>query len=437
MEGGNPNDVIIKINKILAGAKPLLLPSPNAGCIHKVPHEIRKLNEDAYTPKVVSIGPFHRGNEKLLKMEEHKIMFCRGFIERSEKMNLESFVSCVQELEPQVRASYSDEIKLSEEELVMVIFVDSCFILEFLLQIFFAAKFHGPVFLPRRLVNSIYYDLFLLENQVPFFVLEKLYNLAFPSTLSSSGNPTYPSMLLLSLCILPETIISVDKLLELCKSGITGVFHFTDLYRKLILRSSQFFQPSASECSREGKVPHLYSATELNELGVKFKVNEKSKCILDLELSSFRTLRIPSIKVDDNTEVVLRNLLAFEQCHCVDEAYLTDYIIFFDFLINTDKDVDLMIKEGIIENWLGDSNAVAQMFNSLGVNIMYPDFNEKYSRIFERLNTFCARPCVQKFATLKRDYCNTAWQAAATFAAIFLLILTVIQTVFAVLQGVH
>ncbi|RYR00435.1 hypothetical protein Ahy_B07g088553 [Arachis hypogaea] len=178
------------------------------------------------------------------------------------------------------------------------------------------------------------------------------------------------------------------------------------------------------------------SATELKEAGVKFEVKKASQCLLDLQLSG-HTLRIPFFRVEDITEVIVRNLLAFEQCHCINESYLADYIAVLDFLINTDKDVDLLIKNGIIENWLGDSNAVAKMFNDLGVNIMYPDFNVQYSLIFQRLNAFCARPWNKKVATLRRDYCNTPWKMVASIAGIFLLVLTVVQTVFSILQGVH
>ncbi|XLT64684.1 hypothetical protein HN873_021123 [Arachis hypogaea] len=77
------------------------------------------------------------------------------------------------------------------------------------------------------------------------------------------------------------------------------------------------------------------------------------------------------------------------------------------------------------------------MFNGLAVNILTPDFNEKYSHIFQRLNAFCARPWNKKVATLRRDYCNTPWKTVASIAGIFLLVLTVVQTVFSILQGVH
>ncbi|XP_025608607.1 UPF0481 protein At3g47200 isoform X2 [Arachis hypogaea] len=402
---------------MLEEAQPLLT---DECYIHRVPHYIRKTNEDAYTPKVVSIGPFHHGNEKLLKMEYHKRLYCRQFIERSEPKNLETFVSYVQEVEAEVRGCYSDDIKLSKEEHVMVILVDCCFILEFLFKSHFHQwSRHDVSFLLPQLLTHLKYDLLLIENQVPFFVLDKLYTLAFPSTLN-------PPLVTFTPYILPDDIFSGNN-------DVGRIVHFTDLARKHLLLSSAL---SISKCSRKAHVTHLASATKLRDAGVKFKVNEDSKGLLDLELSD-HTLRIPPVTVDDSTEVVLRNLLAFEQCHCIDESYLNDYICVIDFLIDTDKDVDLLIKKGIIKNWLGDSNAVAKMFNGLGVSILTSDFNTKYICILEELNDFCQKSWNQKKASLKRDYCNTQWRTLASIAGIVLLLLTIVQTVFSILQVVH
>ncbi|QHO26777.1 hypothetical protein S83_021721 [Arachis hypogaea] len=257
----NPNGLAMKIKAMLEKAEPLFT---DKCCIYRVPHEIRKINEDAYTPKVVSIGPFHHEDPKLLKMENQKRIYCRHFIERSDTKNLESFVSCVQELEPEVRSCYSDEIKLSEEEHVMVILVDCCFILELLLRYHFKWwPSHDAMILRRRLVSYIHYDLLLLENQVPFFILEKLYNLAFPSTLNS-GNPSHPSLLSLTLLyIVPSDSIISGSDLGIFLSNVGRISHFTDLSRKLLLISSHLFQPSSSTRSRGAKLTHIYSATKL------------------------------------------------------------------------------------------------------------------------------------------------------------------------------
>ncbi|XP_057723326.1 UPF0481 protein At3g47200-like [Arachis stenosperma] len=375
-------------------------------------------------------------------MEGPKRIFCRQFIERSITNNLESFVSCVQELEPTVRSCYSDNIKLTEEEHVMVILVDCCFILEFLLKFHFGSTHHDAIILPQNLKSPIAYDLLLLENQVPFFVLEKLYNLAFDS-------PPFPLLglafyIVLYSIIIPNNILfghiqalSIEnEIAHFIESNEDEIAHFIDLSRKFLLTSSRLLQPSASGCLREPEFPHIYSATELSEAGIKFKVNKNSKCMLDLEFSG-HCLRVPSISVTAITEAILRNLIAFEQCHCMKESYLADYIVALDFLINTEKDVDLLIKKGIIENWLGDSKAVAKMFNGLALPVLNPDFNVQYIRIFKELNAFCGHPCNKKVATLRRDYCNTPWKTVASIAGIFLLVLTVIQTVFSILQVVH
>lgn len=42
-------------------------------CIYKVPGRLRRLNPDAYSPRVVSIGPLHHGREELEAMEDQKI----------------------------------------------------------------------------------------------------------------------------------------------------------------------------------------------------------------------------------------------------------------------------------------------------------------------------------------------------------------------------
>ncbi|MED6196912.1 hypothetical protein PIB30_051829 [Stylosanthes scabra] len=434
----NPtNDVAIKIKTMLEEAKPRFT---DECCIYRVFREIRKSNEGAYTPNVVSIGPFHHGDQYLLKMEDQKRIYCREFIESSETKSLESFVSCVQELEPKIRGCYSEDIKLSKEELVMVILVDSCFLLQFSLKSWIGWTPSDDILLPQNLREPIHYDLLLIENQVPFFVLDKLYNLAFHSTLYS-GNHRHPPLLGLTLLIVsysiivPDIIITNDMLSPFLHN-VGRIAHFTDLSRKFLLTLSRLLQPSSSGRLREKEFPRIYSATRLNEGGVKFEVNKNSQCILDLELSC-HTFSVPAIRVTAYTEAVLRNLLFFEQCHCMNESYLADYIVALDFLIDTDKDVDLLIKRGIIENWLGDSSEVAKMFNGIGVQVLNPDFNMQYIRIFKELNAFCMHPCNKKVATLRRDYCNTPWKTVASIAGTFLLVLTVIQTVFSILQVVH
>ena len=51
------------INDIRAMIKPPL----STGCrIYKVPSHLPKLNEEAYTPHVISIGPIHHDKKKII-----------------------------------------------------------------------------------------------------------------------------------------------------------------------------------------------------------------------------------------------------------------------------------------------------------------------------------------------------------------------------------
>ena len=66
----------------LHGLTPL---SPSC-CIYKVPERLRCVNEKAYTPQVVSIGPIHHGKKGLEDMEEHK----KRKVELKKKRTLQS-----------------------------------------------------------------------------------------------------------------------------------------------------------------------------------------------------------------------------------------------------------------------------------------------------------------------------------------------------------
>ncbi|CAG7879150.1 unnamed protein product, partial [Brassica rapa] len=45
---------------------------------------LRRLNLDAYSPRVVSIGPLHHGKEEELEaIEDHKLRFLQSFILRT------------------------------------------------------------------------------------------------------------------------------------------------------------------------------------------------------------------------------------------------------------------------------------------------------------------------------------------------------------------
>ncbi|RDX61606.1 hypothetical protein CR513_60147, partial [Mucuna pruriens] len=86
-----------------------------------------------------------------------------------------------------------------------------------------------------------------------------------------------------------------------------------------------------------------------------------SKCLFDLKFHK-GVLTMPWFKVHSSTEIFIRNIVAFEQCHHPSSPYITEYIKILDFLINIGKDVSILEHKKIIVNLLGDDDKVATMF---------------------------------------------------------------------------
>ncbi|XP_054817006.1 UPF0481 protein At3g47200-like [Prosopis cineraria] len=414
--------VMVDIKQIIEESKDGCLP-PTC-CIYRVPPTIRHLNEEAYTPKLISIGPFHYGHKRLQEMEAHKKIFFKAFTQRA-KSRLDDLVRFVKHSEPKVRASYSENIKLNEEELVKLILVDGGFIIELFMRYHnFDQEIPNDAKLSQPwLASTIKDDLVLLENQLPYFVIEELFNIAFPA----DHHDDLPSFLDLS-----YKYFKYFNIQYLRPNTDVCIKHFTDLLRLFYLPTKLPMRNLFTEVISNYVL--LYGANELQEAGVKLKAST-SKCSLDLKFSG-HTLEISQILVEDRTEMLFRNMIALEQCHYHSQSYIIDYVVLMDWLINTHKDVDVLVHKEIMATSVGDANNVVTLVNGLGINVLHLGFNSEYTDICRRLNGFCEHWWHKKKVTLRRDYCRTPWQFVVSIAGIILVILSVVQTLFSILQVV-
>ncbi|XP_059435428.1 uncharacterized protein LOC132168455 [Corylus avellana] len=235
-------------------------------------------------------------------------------------------------------------------------------------------------------------------------------------------------------CCYAKTIqFSSNDIVKMILVNVTFIIEFFMIlenatWRALdLLRTFSLPQPhQLPERIEDNQLTHLYSVSQLYEAGVKFKVSS-SKCLLDLKFTK-GVLEIPCLTLVKPTESIVRNILAFEQCHYPDDAYITDYFHVLDFLIDTTKDVDLLVRKRILHNRLGDSNAVATLVNSLCVDLLYSNVNSNYLRLCQDLNAFYLTSRHTWKTTFKCDYCSTPWRIASTTTAVILLGFTLLQT---------
>ncbi|XP_031270120.1 UPF0481 protein At3g47200-like [Pistacia vera] len=394
-------------------------PSPEC-CIYRVPKRLRMVNEKAYTPQLISIGPLHHGKEELVDMEKRKTIYLQSFFQRISVRKQVEILTFIKNNERRIRNCYAVSSKLESLDFVTMISYDALFILELFIR---KHKGERDFYLDRpKMYSDIHLDIQLLENQLPYFVLDEIYKLA----LDNLDLESTPFKHLCSKFFDEDTIKSIpDKMMK--------VLHFTDLGRTALLKSCPLEKKS------KGVIENIPNAVKLYESGVKFKCVNRD-CLLDIRfeerkqrISYFKVkeLQIPQVFVHDGTESLLRNIMALEQVHYPKDGWICNYVDLLDRLIKTEKDVDLLVGKGIILNWLGDNASVASMFNKLCEEI-YPE-ESCYYTICRELKAHYSNPWNHGKAKLKSVYFSNPWRGTATIAAVVLLLLIVIQTVCSVL----
>ena len=78
------------------------------------------------------------------------------------------------------------------------------------------------------------------------------------------------------------------------------------------------------------------------------------------------TLYLPKVKLDSNTEVILRNLVAFEASVAPGVMVFIGYTDLMNGMIDAKEDVKLLRQSGIICKNLETNGEVASLWNSMG-----------------------------------------------------------------------
>ncbi|ERN06417.1 hypothetical protein AMTR_s00016p00254890 [Amborella trichopoda] len=123
------------------------------------------------------------------------------------------------------------------------------------------------------------------------------------------------------------------------------------------------------------------------------------------------------------------NLMAFEHLHVGAGCEVSSYIWFMDNLIDTKKDVELLRSKGIIENGMGSDEEVALLFNKLSKEVTMEQ-RGPFARLQKELSDHCKRRSNRYCAEFHQSYLSSPWAILSLLAAVFLLMLTVAQTVY-------
>ena len=97
---------------------------------------------------------------------------------------------------------------------------------------------------------------------------------------------------------------------------------------------------------------------ELSKIGVQFRPTEGGLNTIQFDESS-------AIHLNDNSDVVLRNLVAYEACIAPERMILTHYTELKNVIIDTEEDVRILRENEILVNRMKSDKEVAAMWNGM------------------------------------------------------------------------
>ncbi|RHN58783.1 hypothetical protein MtrunA17_Chr4g0006091 [Medicago truncatula] len=315
------------------------------------------------------------------------------------------------------------------QELAKIMLVDGCFLLEFLFKL---DKYmedenyynNDSIFKAedKVLLLSVLNDVTMLENQIPFIILKKIFRKVFPDGSERKDDHRVANLVRLAFGY---------PLTYSC-----GGAHILNLMHMSTVEQNKIYE------GKKAKLELLYCATKLRASGGE--------------------LNIPPLYIKETTEVKWRNLIAWEQSKNWIRCKYTSYALFFNGLICCEHDIELLQKKGVIVNELNKSNEdLLILFQTIAKGAEQMDLS--YSEICARLNVYdymgmkvtkvlrklpirawhqCRRISENFvnygrnwYKVLIRDHIPTVWKFIGIVAAALLVVLTIVQTYYSSRSG--
>ncbi|GMP84943.1 hypothetical protein CsSME_00038276 [Camellia sinensis var. sinensis] len=437
----------------------------------KVPEMLQQTesNKKCYEPEVVSIGPYHHNKAKLKSFEKLKVRFTKEYVNSYKpKTSATALYKQVADVAGEARNCYAEDATKSfdDRDFTLMMFLDGCFILQYIhymndeeAEAKMKMKNHEKAFVQR--------DLFLLENQLPFKVLQAL--MTMNSEFAGEKGLELINKFIQNTRPSPPLHNSFWESVENCIASITNRLSFqkniTNRHKEeskksnsqlvepahlLELKHRQLIEPKAfstpctenrgggntnllkkSSTKRERNNWYSYrSVQELKTAGINFRPNKKGRFVTGVRYEPLfikAILRLPPMTIDDSTQSLLLNLVAYEMSpDSPNDFEVTSFIWFMDTLIDHADDVKELRKNGILLNYLGSDEEVAGLFNEIAKNLVpNPD---AYKDVIDQIEKHYKNKVRLWMTEWLHTHFDTPWTILAFLGAILAIVLSFIQT---------
>ncbi|XP_022854590.1 UPF0481 protein At3g47200-like [Olea europaea var. sylvestris] len=404
--------------------------------IHKVPQLVRfnkHSKEDYYTPKMVSFGPYYHGLQELGMAEEFKHKVLKIFVSSSGK-GKQFFYCQIFKVIDQIRNCYVGVSRDAYDDgaLTEMMLLDACFAV-YLMKIALGDEektIHFCQHLGMSVITFAFVDMYLLENQIPLWVIKLLIKL-----INGEG-----SMLL---CKFSSFLVFADSRITRIREDKRQPLHLLDAFHRLLVEeldnAGKNLVQSVNKVQRQlwrKENPNEFvkydrqsrSVTDLKAKGIHFKPS--SYCLKNIKFKSYPfygQLQLPVLLFNTHSKLFFTHMIAYEASPESDTGIpITCYVNFLKSLIVKPEDVKELRENKIFFSALDSDEKVVEVIKEIDTCGLVVD------SIFEDVKMGIEEHCSSKaktwIAELIHNYFRNPWTFIALLAATSLLFLTFLQT---------
>ncbi|KAA8535249.1 hypothetical protein F0562_030252 [Nyssa sinensis] len=343
------------------------------GCIFEVPKSIRAFKPEAYTPQLLALGPYHHFLPELYQTQLAKLSAAKEVLRLYQLLNFEQLINDLKELELPIRVCYNKYLDLDPNTLAWILAIDGLFLLHF-----FSIDMHNEDhFAGGKLkINAIIADIMMLENQIPIILLREFRGLSHHMVILK------PEVMEMREMIIEEVQVeysreigeNVGQIIHVATDlGIPGaaVIQKAFTIKETMQQIYDLLGKEGNNSRTEGetlkvekiKIPKVSQLCNLAK--IKFCANGGGIRHIQFDEKEL-TFYLPLITLNVNSEVILRNLVAYEILSAKPEPTLefAQYVDLMSGIINDADDVRLLKEAGIIEGSLTNEEIVS-LFNHI------------------------------------------------------------------------
>ncbi|XP_039173558.1 putative UPF0481 protein At3g02645 [Eucalyptus grandis] len=206
------------------------------------------------------------------------------------------------------------------------------------------------------------------------------------------------------------------------------IFKIIQLAMQLIPRCSEYLSNDPFQ-----EIVMIPTASKLCSVGIKLSLATGGIKTIAFDKKT-ATLKLPHIDLDATTEVLLRNLVAYEMISQRGSLILTRYTELMYGIIDTSEDLKLLREASIVLNRLNSDNKVVELFNGVIKSIGSKSTASELDETIRDVNEYYNSTRKVKVYNLMRKYVYSSWKFLTVVATVVLILLMVLQTFCSVLS---